>query len=234
MTTDAVPSSVLVDFMNRWDIVRLIREAESDAALRTRIDIFVSIWQLAKADEWSNISRGNFTLRKGVDVTYKLARSLVDLERAGEEWSDWLKKCEATMAAANEERRTMKGNRKGFRVEEKRHIKDVARFKAAFGIKDALILANVVDVPAWYTWPKPRKELLLHHLDPMPGSSNRYTSSSGTKRPVSSPADDLELLKERDTGNRRPNRGSPTRRFCVLRFPELDSNVPAADAPELR
>lgn len=185
MFSEVEPSSFVVDFMKRRDIVNLIRQAESNCALRSRLDILVSVWQLATA----NNSRGNRLLRKGVDDAYNLARSSVNLEDARGEWKKWEEQRALILADAEKEARTTKGSKKGFRVQEKSHINDVARFEAAFGIKDAVILAKLTDVSSWYASPRPRKELILYHLDPEYGQSGQCTTLSGTKRAGDQSAD---------------------------------------------
>jgi hypothetical protein len=51
MTLDMEPPSFMVDLMKRSDMVKLVREAESNRALRSRLDILVLICQLSAASE---------------------------------------------------------------------------------------------------------------------------------------------------------------------------------------
>lgn len=130
MTPEGEPSNFVVDFMKRSDIVRLVREAETNCALRSRLDILVSIWQLTKADN----PRGKYLLRKGVDSVYNLAKSSVDLEDAPGEWKKWQKKQAHILADAKEKARTKKGSKKGFRIQEKstsKMLQDLKRRSAS-------------------------------------------------------------------------------------------------------
>lgn len=54
----------------------------------------------------------------------------------------------------------------------------------------AVILANLTDVSSWYASPKPRKGLILHHLDLEYGESDQCTTLSSIKRAENHPADD--------------------------------------------
>ena len=98
--------------MKRSDIVSLIREAEINIALRSRLDILVSIWHPTTADN----PHGRSALGKGVDSAYNLARSSLDLEDGGGDWKRWQKKRAHILADAEENAHTTKRIRKGFRV----------------------------------------------------------------------------------------------------------------------
>ncbi|KAF1357353.1 hypothetical protein EJ07DRAFT_157660 [Lizonia empirigonia] len=190
MTSEATPNSFLVDFMNRTDIVRLLRATESNLVLHARVDVFVSLWELTKAEKQSSTPRGNSILKKGLDSTYNLIRSSVNSDNVGRKWREWLDKRETLLAEAEEERKVARaktGNKKvnsKVRVQEKCHIEDVARFDEAFGTEDAVLLANLTDVKTWYAWPKPRKEIILHFLDPEYARSSQSTTSLSAKRPA--------------------------------------------------
>lgn len=197
MTSEVGPSSFCVDLMKKSDIVSLIREAETNSALSSMLDILVSIWHPATAGN----PHGRSALRKGVGSAYELARSSLDLEDARGDWERWLKKRAHILAYAPEDAHTTKRNRKGFRVQEKKHIEDVARFEKAFGIEEAVILANLADVSQWYKSPKRRKELILHYLDP-DGRSDQRVTLLGTKRAVDLLVADSEEHVENELAKR--------------------------------
>ena len=158
--------------MDRRGIARSVRAAESNPVLHSGVDIFVSVWQLIQAEKRSSTSRGNSIVKKGLDSTYNLIRSSVTSENAEMRWEQWLEKRDGLLADTEKERIAARANRGSkkvnteVRLQEQWHIEDVARFEAAFGVEDAVLLANLLDVKTWYAWPKPRKEVILYYLDP--------------------------------------------------------------------
>jgi len=205
MTSDIRPDTFLVDLMDRRGIARSVRAAESNPVLHSGVDIFVSVWQLIQAEKRSSTSRGNSIVKKGLDSTYNLIQSSVTSENAEMRWEQWLEKRDGLLADTEKERIAARANRGSkkvnteVRLQEQWHIEDVARFEAAFGVEDAVLLANLLDVKTWYAWPKPRKEVILYYLDPEYNKPRQNNISLGAKRAADCSGDDLEERVKRQT-----------------------------------
>jgi hypothetical protein len=191
------------DLMKKTHIVGLLRAAESDPVLCSRIDIFVSIWQLVQREKHHVKPRGNRIMKNSLDGTYNLIRSSVNPGNVEARWLEWLNKRDTLLKEAEIERvvaRTNKRNKTAnskVRLMEQNHIEDVARFKAAFGTRDAVLLANLPNVDMWYAWPKTRKETILYFLDPDYDRSSQKATSLDAKRKADNSLEDSVAHTER-------------------------------------